>query len=147
MKFGSSARISWLLCYALFFLSGTFSDTKANAQDSDKFEGAVWKFTMTPKKRGLETLKGAFRVSDDVIYQKKKRSDRDFALVVGKNHPRGKRTRIVFDNFRAFSKSRELHAGMKGTAGLTMDAFGKWSGVLIDGQGRHWDFKCSRVQE
>ncbi len=147
MRIESSVRISWLLCFSLIFFSGTFSDTKANAQDNDKFVGAVWKFTMTPKKRGLETLKGAFRVSNDVIYQKKRRSDRDFALVVGKNHPKGKRTRVVFEDFRAFTKSRDLHAGLKGTARLTKNEFGEWSGVLTDGHGRNWDFKCSRVQE
>jgi hypothetical protein len=147
MKLESSVRISWLLCFAVSFLPGAFSDTKANAQDNDKFEGAVWKFTMTPKQRGLETLNGAYRISNDVLYQKKMRSDRDFALVVGNNNPQGTRTRVVFENFRAFTKSRVMYAGLKGTAVLRMDALGEWSGVLTDEHGRNWDFKCSRVQE
>lgn len=138
-------RVSLWLLLAMFGLSAVGFSSPACAED--KFDGAVWRFAMSPKKRGKETLKGAFRVSNNVLYQKETPSDPDFKKVVGKNFPKGKKTRIKFHDLRAFDKSKKLHSGIKGTVLLTMDRFGEWSGRLLDSEGQHWDFKCSRVQE
>ena len=134
----------------LFVLAGLAILTGAasvSADEQDQFEGAIWRFTMTPKVRGLETLKGQYRVSDHVFYQNTKPKTREFDKAVGKNHPSGRKTESVFTDLRAFSKDRKLHGGIRGTAHLEMLEFGEWSGRFIDSEGRHWDFRCSRVRE
>ena len=124
-----------------------FNCTELSADDDDHFEGAVWRFSMTPKARGLEPVKGRYRVSKHVFYQCSKPKTHEFDTVVGKNHPTGKKTRSVFEDLRAVDENRNWHKGLKGTAHLEMDRFGEWSGRFIDSEGRHWDFQCSRVQE
>jgi len=144
-----------LVCTAAL-LSGIVGASAASADDKDKFDGAIWNFTMTPKRGGLglEPLKGGFRVFNHVLYQRskppreKKEANRDdFDKVVGKNHPQGKRTRVEMKDFRAFDKNMTWHSGLKGSVLLTIDRFGEWSGTFVDSEGRHWDFKCTRVQE
>ncbi len=117
------------------------------ADERNQFEGAIWRFTLTPKTRGLEVLKGRYRVSDDVFYQNAKTKSREFDKVVGKNLPTGRKTKSVFTDLRGFDADRKLHSGLKGTAHLEMEEPGEWSGRFIDSEGRHWDFQCSRVQE
>ena len=141
----TSSRWTFLIVLAgLAILTCTAS---VSADDQDQFEGALWRFTMTPKTRGLEPLKGQYRVSDHVFYQTTKPKTRDFDKVVGKNHPAGRKTKSEFHDLRAFTEDRQLHRGIKGTANLEMEEFGEWSGRFIDSEGRHWDFRCSRVQE
>lgn len=130
------------LCFAI--ISSTAS---VAADEQDQFDGAIWTFKLTPKTRGLEELKGRYRVSDDVFYQNSKPKSREFDKVVGKNHPTGRKTKSVFTDLRAFDADRQLHSGLKGTAHLEMEEFGEWSGRFIDSEGRHWDFQCSRVRE
>jgi hypothetical protein len=139
-----SRRTLLFVLAGLAILTGTAS---VSADDKDQFEGALWRFTMTPKTRGLEPLKGQYRVSDRVFYQCSKPKTREFDKVVGKNHPAGRKTRSEFHDLRAFAEDRQLHRGIKGTANLEMEEFGEWSGRFIDSEGRHWDFRCSRVQE
>jgi hypothetical protein len=127
-------------------LVATIAPDTAQAQEGDSFEGAVWNFTMTPKGKG-RTLKGRFRVSNRVIYQKEKPDDEEFSKQVGTNHPRRGRTRIVFSELRAFDADRMPRTDIKGTARLTNDKLGAWSGLITDGEGRNWDFKCTRVKE
>ena len=141
----TSSRWTFLFVLAgLAILTGTAS---VSADDKDQFEGALWRFTLTPKTRGLEPLKGHYRVSDHVFYQTTKPKTRDFDKVVGKNHPAGRKTRSEFHDLRAFAEDRQLHRGIKGTAHLEMEEFGEWSGRFVDSEGRHWAFRCSRVQE
>lgn len=124
------------------------SSSWALAQDGDKFDGAIWIFTMKSKGRNSQTLKGRFRVSDDVLYQQAERGrETPFDKEVGKNYPNGKRTRIEMSDLRAGDANRSIHSGLKGKALLNMDRGGEWSGTFIDGEGHHWDFQCSRVQE
>jgi hypothetical protein len=138
---------SRFLCASAFLAAISVAGPSAHAQDGDKFEGAVWTFVMTPKGRGPGPLNAAFRVSGNVLYQRSKPRG-DFDKVIGKNHPRGKKqTRIEIDDLRAHDRNRGVHAGLKGTALLTADRRGEWSGRFLDSEGRHWDFKCSRTQE
>lgn len=119
----------------------------ATGADGGQFDGAVWNFSLRPKSPGSPNLRGRFRVSDHVLYQKASPEDADFTVQIGKNHPRGKRARVELTNFRAFGPGRELHSGMSGMAMISMDRGGEWSGRFIDSSGKHWDFKCTRVQE
>jgi hypothetical protein len=127
-------------------LSGLLRDATA-AQSGDTIDGAIWQFEMTPKGRGLKPLRGRFRVSDNVLYQNSQGMRNKFDKVIGKNHPDGRRTRVEFEDFRAADKDRNFQGGMKGTARLKIDRVGEWSGVFTDGEGRNWDFKCTRVRE
>ncbi len=79
-----------------------FSGSVVYAQAGDEFEGAVWQFGMTPKVRGDEALRGAFRVADDNIFQRNGRDDEKLERPAGTNFPMGKTTRIVFKNMVAF---------------------------------------------
>lgn len=148
----------------------------AVAQRGDSFEGAVWKFSMTPKVPRKEPMRGLFRVNNYEVFQKEKPDDETFSLQVGKIEPKGNRTRIMFHDARAFERpsgsgpgskpgpgsrpgSRtdsgdgQLGAGpgrakeLKGVAALKMEKFGEWSGLFTDSEGNHWDFRCSRIQE
>jgi hypothetical protein len=137
-------------CTCLLFLAGLMilkGTATVSADEQDQFEGALWRFTMKPKTRGLEPLNGHYRVSDHIFYQTSKPKSRDFDKVVGKNHPAGRKTQSEFHDLRAFTKDRKLHSGIKGTANLEIIEFGEWSGRFIDAEGRHWDFRCSRIQE
>ncbi len=120
------------------------------AQEQGQFEGAIWRFSMTPRPplRGREPLRGVFRVHNHVLYQKSIRSpDAPFDKEIGKNHPNGKKTRIEFHDLRAADRNQNFKGGLSGQVLLSFDAFGEWSGRYIDAQGLHWDFKCTRVQE
>jgi hypothetical protein len=102
---------------------------------------------MTPKAPGPQPLRGAFRVANDVLYQKETPEDADFTKKIGKNQPRGSKTRIEFTDLRAFVRRGVAHEGLSGNVLLTIDRAGEWSGTFVDSQGRHWSFKCTRVQE
>jgi hypothetical protein len=129
-------------------LSGIAGISAVQAQSGDKFDGAVWSFNMTPKRPGPEPLRGQFRVSNNVLYQRSQPSrTAPYDKVIGKNFPNGKRTRVEMEDFRAADKNRSWHGGMKGKILLTMDRPGEWSGTFVDAEGRHWSFQCTRVQE
>lgn len=135
------------VCALVAMVIGLSSPPSALADDVGEFDGAIWNFTMTPKKPGLQKLTGRFRVSDNVLYQKEDPADPEFKKQVGKNHPKGKVTRAEFTDLRAFTPDKEVRTGIKGTARLKGIKFGEWTGVLTDGRGRNWEFQCTRVQE
>ncbi len=163
-----SGRILRLALTTLIFVGvwGWPFGRSALAQRGDSFEGAVWRFSMTPKVRQKEKMGGVFRVNNYEVFQKEKPDDEAFSKQVGKIEPNGKKTRIEFHDAKAFegrpgsgpsakpgSGDGGLGAGrgrrteLKGTAALKMEKFGEWSGLFIDSEGNHWDFKCSRIQE
>jgi hypothetical protein len=118
------------------------------ADEIGSFDGAVWRFGMTPKGGGKK-LRGAFRVNNHVLFQKSDRSDKDFTEKVGTNHPgaRGK-TRMVFNKeFQAVDEDKTRHEALGGVARLNMDEKGEWSGEYISEKGRHYEFRCTRIQE
>jgi len=127
------------------------SGSVAGAQAGDEFEGAVWQFGMTPKVRGDEALRGAFRVADHKIFQRNGRDDERLERPAGTNFPKGRTTRIEFKDLAAFKKEGGPRPGrrieLSGVATLKRDEFGEWSGRFVDGDGHRWDFKCSRVKE
>lgn len=140
----------WLAAVAVgLLISLAAADCRAEGRDGGDFEGAVWRFEMTPKgsRGGGAPLAGRYRVAKHVLYQKRDRQDKDFSKRVGTNRPSGKRTKVEFDGLRAADKDGAFREGIGGTALLTMDRFGEWSGTLVDGDGRHWDFRCTRVKE
>lgn len=150
------------LTLALLMISvALFTVSDARAEDLGAFEGAIWRFKMTPKNPKLGELVGAFRVNHKVIYQKvnpiPKSTDEKVAgnevYVGAKTRDGAKRTRLNFTDLRAFTPKNGFNGkpsatdGIKGTVLMKMDKAGKWSGILIDGDGRHWTFSCMRVRE
>jgi|GEM_PF-3388379 hypothetical protein len=74
-RFGLRWRVFFLVAFvAMITMSSVGNQTMA--KDGGQFEGAVWKFTMTPKLKKLKTLHGRYRVSKDVFFQRKNGSSR-----------------------------------------------------------------------
>lgn len=117
------------------------------AQAQDTIDGAIWRFTMKPKTQGLQILKGQFRVSNHVLFQKEKPEQNDFNKQIGVNKPNKDKTVMTLTDLRAMDKKRNWHNGFKGKVLLRNERFGFWTGRFIDSQGRHWDFTCSRIQD
>jgi len=129
--------------------------SKVFAQAGDTLDGAVWRFKITPKFPRQEAVFGQYRISDYRIFIKDDPKDKEFTREVGKAtpHPRTKVTTVVFKELRVFEKSedgsrpRVSKAVTAGGAKVKMDEPFEWSGLFIDSEGRHWDFKCSRIKE
>jgi len=128
----------------LFFSSSV--PMRLSAQDSGKVDGAIWTIQLTAKTPGRQRLRGAYRINSHVIFQKENPPEGDFVIEVGKNFPRGGKTRTKFESLVLRSESLEK-VTLQGTALLSVDRFGEWSGTLIDSSGRHWDCRVRRVQE
>lgn len=146
-----ATRSSWprtVLILAVVVSLGMAAKCHAQRRGGGDFNGAVWKFTLTPKVAGPGQLRGHFRVSNHVLYQKANIKDPDYTKHVGKDNA-GRRgcTRVEFTDLRALDKRGVPHEGFKGTALLKGERFGHWSGSFVDSQGRHWSVKCTRVQE
>lgn len=146
-----------LLIVTLLLLTTT---EVSHAEDLGAFEGAVWRFSLTPKNPQIQELRGVFRVHDGVIYQWVDPKVRDTEKVAGSETavrtpgaPKAKRTRLEFTNLRAFSVKRtpggerDFTSGMQGTVLMRMEKPGKWSGAFIAKDGRHWKFSCMRIRE
>lgn len=133
----------------LLLTIGISGISNAKADDAGEFDGAIWRFHMTPAaKRFGEPMNGAFRVKGKNLYQNTKPRTKDFDKHIGqKTAAKPKKTWLTIDDMRAKPKGGNIVEGIKGKMVLTMDEPGKWSGTFIDSQGRHWDFKCERIQE
>tara|TARA_R110002095_G_scaffold147182_4_gene127279 strand:- start:22646 stop:23014 length:369 start_codon:yes stop_codon:yes gene_type:complete len=120
--------------------------SRAIGNDGGQFEGAIWKFTLTSKNTNKK-LKGQFRVSNKVLYQKVNKEDPTFTKPIGKNYPKKTKTKIQFTDLRAFTSKGVQKNGIQATVWLKYHRFGHWSGTFIDGKGAHWNIKCVRFQE
>mgnify|MGYP001002968559 CR=1 FL=1 len=136
-------------CCAWAILAGFChaADESQQGDDGGKFDGAVWQFTMKPKTGNAKAMRGRFRVNQDVIYQKATPADPTFSKKIGMNHPRYPKTKIEVTDLRALDEAGKLHRQIKGTAHLSIDKRGEWSGEFVDADGVHWEFQCTRTQE
>jgi hypothetical protein len=138
----------WVGAVALAVCLGISAEGVGQGRDGGEFDGAVWRFTMTPKLARLEPLRAQFRVNGDRLYQRKTLDDPDFTRLVGKKVAGAKlRVRIEFTDLRAANEQGRFQEGIQGVARLTLDRAGHWEGEFVDSQGRHWNFKCTRIQE
>lgn len=146
-----AVRSNWTRTVLVFTVAvglGMAVECHAQGKDGGEFDGAVWRFTLTPKVAGPGQLRGHFRVSNHVLYQKADIKDPNYTKQVGKDNPqRRAHTRVEFTDLRALDKRGVPHSGFKGTVLLKGERFGHWSGSFIDSQGRHWNIQCTRVQE
>lgn len=125
----------------------------AFGQAGDKVEGAIWRFSMKPKVEKLKPLRGRFRLHNNRIYQKADPNEKEFNKLVGTSiqGPKKKRdapkAKVTFTDLRAVDKQLNSHTGIKGTVLMKMEKPGVGTGTLVDSEGRHWDFRCTRIQE
>lgn len=155
-------RSSWSLSVVFFaFVAGLFiqiSDRLMAQQGADggKFDGAIWTFQMIPHDKNLEKRSGMFRVNGLDLYQRSDMNKPGFDRKVGqKVHYAAQRNREgkVVGKERTTVKFTDLqsdgrkYTGMSGTLEVTKSKPGEWSGRFVDGNGLHWDFRCSRKQE
>lgn len=147
----SSPR-SWpvVLGLGLLLLGLAGGVCRGEGKDGGEFDGAVWKFQLTPKPAGGDRvpLSGRYRIAENVLYQRRDDDDKEFSKKVGKNKPNGAtKTKVEFTDLRAVAKGGAAREGIKGTATLTKERHGEWSGTFVDGDGDRWEFHCSRYKE
>ncbi len=150
MFFASIQRIVCLVATLLVLHLEGSTPLLAQGIDGGKVDGAIWKFTMTPKTAGLEAVNGRYRVSGMTLYQKENPDDQQFKRVVGKKVAGKKgehKVGIVFSDFRARIERGSPPVQLNGSAWLKAEKREKWSGTFIDSDGRHWDFQCERIFE
>lgn len=132
-------------------IAGMWGTTACEAQErgeGDLFEGALWNFSMRPKNPGPPPLRGRFRVKFNALYQRSSPEDNELTKPVGTKVAGGKnRVRVTFTDVAAVGPQGGLHEGIQGNVLITIDRPGEWSGTFVDSKGRHWDFRCTRIQE
>lgn len=149
----STARL-FFVAMALITAEAT-TGSAVFAQAGGEFEGAVWRFSMTPKAKTDEPMRGLFRVADSEIFIKEKAKDKKFSKHVGKAvfNSKTSATKIVFEEMRVFHRGEEKGKEARefdpisGTASVKMDEKGEWSGRFTDSAGHNWEFRCTRVKE
>lgn len=119
----------------------------AQGRDGGKFDGARWTFSMRPKTEGGQPVRGEFRLAYQAIYQKDGEGDDQFSKRVARCVTRGGETKISFKGLTAREKNGGKLVRIDGAALIRIERFGHWHGTLIDETGRHWDFRCTRVEE
>ncbi|MEX1228977.1 MAG: hypothetical protein WEB58_01980 [Planctomycetaceae bacterium] len=140
-----SLAVSTRFKFASLLMAALVGISFVEAHSEDKFEGALWKFELKPVKGRGETRVGRFRVNGKSLYQKESADDSDLEKKVGRKEVLKKgKTRLVFEDLRA---NRGKYTGINGRVVINFDSAGEWSGRMVDAEGAHWNFKCSRVQE
>ncbi len=138
----TAKRIATLLGFALLLTAIAPVSAKA-----DEFVGAVWSFQLTPHNHSLTPLKGRFRISDRVMFQRENPYDCEMTRLVGNNYPSRNQTQFEVSGLRVFSLQGRLVGQRKGVGKATFVSYGEWEGSFVDGRGRTYDFKCSRILE
>ena len=138
-----------LIAISLLLLGGT-SPVAIHADD-DMVDGALWRFGMTPVKKGPNSpppMRGVFRVKGKELFQRGDRG-KEFDQLIGVKTDFKKRTTFLrIDDLRAIENgTKKVRTGINGKLTLTFDDLGEWSGRFIDSDGMHWEFKCKRFQE
>ncbi|MEZ6042454.1 MAG: hypothetical protein R3C20_18290 [Planctomycetaceae bacterium] len=151
-----SARCIVLVIFAVLLLHDNLACTvifaaSANPTPQNNFDGAVWRFSIENRSGKAQRYRGTYRISNGRVFQKETPSDDAMSKRVGMNYPKDRKTRTVLKDFRVFPHSEPASPGnelrITGVAYLSMDRPGEWSGRFVDSQGRHWKWRCSRVQE
>lgn len=127
---------------ALAFLAGVGVSGVAKADD---FVGAVWKFRM--ESYSGAKLQGRYRISNHVMYQRSVPSDSYYGKLVGQNYPDGDYTEFEVHNMRVFGPDGQFRGYISGTASLSCDHYGQWTGEFVGSKGVRWRFRCIRYRE
>jgi len=115
------------------------------AEDRGKLDGARWRYSMKPVAGRSEPRHGAFRISGDKIFQGMGKQATQVGTIIGKVREKpdpNDKVRVKFTNLRARDGSKVDLSGP-----VFFQSFGEVTGRLIDGDGKHWNFEASRVQE
>jgi hypothetical protein len=146
LVFGLAWRKLFVFALIMAVSQGIAQQAMAQGIDGGAFDGAVWGYKLTPKNERLGVQSGAFRVNNNVLYQKDKPEDKAFSKVVGKNIPSGRRTQMVFEDLRGHGPNGGIRR-ISGTARLGMEKGGEWGGQFVDSNGNNWQFHVSRQRE
>jgi hypothetical protein len=117
----------------------------AGAEDKGKFPGAVWQYEMSPAAKGdkaPESRKGGFRINGNEIFQPRGEKSVAIGKIIGKEGPKKKTVTVEFESLRGSDGKTIAAKGL-----IEYDSPGEVHGRLVDGDGTHWNFKASRVQE
>lgn len=115
------------------------------AEDGGKVSGAIWKYEMSQVSARGQARTGAFRIDGTDIYQPRDKKPTKIGAIAGKKNQVPKKGDKVTVDFDALRGSDEKELKCKGA--ITWNSLGEVEGRLIDGDGVHWNFKASRVQE
>lgn len=112
--------------------------------DGGKFEGALWRYTISSVGMKDDVRDGAFRIEGKKIFQPHDGKPTEVGTI---NAPKfvpkkGEKIPVTFEKLR--SKNGNMLA-LKGE--IEFIEFGEVKGRLIDGEGRHWNFRATRFQE
>lgn len=118
------------------------------ATAEDKFEGAVWRYSMKPagSSDSEGERKGAFRIHKTQIFQPHEGQPKVIGTIEGKTRTipdKGDKVKAVFTNLRCRSAGDTLACEGQ----ITFQSKGEVTGRLIDSSGKHWVFRAARVQE
>ncbi len=139
-----------LIVIPMLLLGGT-GPAVLLADDDDKVDGALWRFGMTPVKKGPNSpppMRGVFRVKGRELFQRGDRGKEFDQLIGVKTGFKEKTTFLRIDDLRAIERgTKKERTGIKGKLTLKFDELGEWSGRFVDSEGSQWEFKCLRFQE
>ncbi|MEY2725366.1 MAG: hypothetical protein RLZZ458_1233 [Planctomycetota bacterium] len=145
-----------LSCHRLVFLLfgiclGICCGQQVQAQQADEFEGAVWRFEISRKGESATKLEGLYRISDKVVFQAARESDKEFVRKVGNNYPARKKrvmnTRMEITNFRVAQPNGSKQQTISGSVNLKYQRYGEWTGVFTDRRGEVWEARVTRIRE
>jgi hypothetical protein len=142
----------WLLALACSSSLLAFPGAAQPQDDKGEWDGALWRFVLTPidgnPHKGV--LKGRFRVEKLKLYQGESGDDKEMTKLVGESNPgpRAKptHTKVTLEDFRARNSEGKVVKGLKGVARLERDDRDHNHGKFIGEKGRHWEMKCTRIQ-
>lgn len=129
------------LCILAFTLLGTV----ALAEDRGKVDGAIWHYEMSRVANKDDTRTGRFRIEGTDIFQPRDKKPTKIGNIVRDSNAKpkkGDQVRVEFDQLHGSDQKK-----LKCSGRITFESFGEVEGRLIDSDGRHWNFKASRVQE
>ena len=112
--------------------------------DEGKFEGALWRYTVSFVGMKDDVREGVFRIDGRKMYQPRGGKPTEIGII---NAPKfvpkkGDKIPVTFEKLR--SKDGNMLA-LKGE--IEFIELGEVKGRLVDGEGRHWNFRATRFQE
>ncbi|MCC9605303.1 hypothetical protein LOC68_23635 [Blastopirellula sp. JC732] len=118
------------------------------ASAEDKFEGAVWKYSMKPagSSSSDDERAGMFRIFKTDIFQPQGGKPTVIGKIEGKTPTipnKGGQVKVVFNKLRSGKKGETLACEGQ----ITFQEKGHVTGELVDATGKKWVFKAKRVQE
>jgi hypothetical protein len=139
----NATRCFCLLLFAILVCTGR--QAEAQNRIRGKVPGAMWQYEMNQVADASVSRSGKFRITGDNMFQPRNRRPTKIGAIEGQppqKPAKGDKVKVAFDSLRA-----EDDTELKCRGTITFDSFGEVHGRLLDSDGKHWNFKASRVQE